>query len=551
MGRSTAAAALASLGRIGRRYGPGLGARKLALLAALSRSRLSTAGHVRRLHELLCFLDAYPDDLQVRARARNILQSFQRRADLRRHRAALAGSGIAGTDTPYRFFWPTAQWISRAWPGALSIERDDPEHARAILDALPQLLALPQAELLRRVDKPTLAVLDRLRPRRMTDADYFISLVEAMAGDEFTREAFFDRIDPPFVLHPGPSTPERTTARFDRLPVHPQRDPPRGARPDLREEVRRPPRRVSSLSAAQARTLIRVARISMVTRERDLAAFQFANSFDACFVDDGQGLAFALVGMLPERRLLLPAFYGGLTLQNGVPIGYVGLDLLGRHAELSFNQFETFRGGGAARAFARFVAMTHHLFGCDRFSIEPYQLGHGNDEGIESGAWWFYHRFGFRPRAREGRRLAARELERIARKPGHRSSARSLRALARHHLFFSLDPAREAHLPRTTALLDAAARELRRFQQRDTADRAAAASTAARAWLGAAKLRPGAAQVFSQWAAVVLALSRRGRWSRRERAQLLRLIEAKAGASEREYLRRLQRHHRLRNTLGC
>ena len=137
----------------------------------------------------------------------------------------------------------------------------------------------------------------------------------------------------------------------------------------------------------------------MITRERDLAAFQYADPRDAFLVDDGDGLAFALVGMLPERRLLLPAVYGGLTLQNGVPIGYVQLDLLGRHAELSFNQFETFRDGGSARAFARFVAVTHHLFGCDGFSIEPYQLGQGNEEGIESGAWWFYHRFGFRPHA--------------------------------------------------------------------------------------------------------------------------------------------------------
>jgi len=551
VGRSTAAAALASLGRIGRRYGPGLGARKLTLLATLSRSRLSTAGHVRRLHELLCFLDAYPDDRRVRARARNMLQSFQRRADLRRHRAALAGSGIAGTDTPYRFFWPTANWISRTWPGALTIDREDPEHAQAILDALPQLLEPAQAELLRRREKPTLEVFDELRPRGLTDADYFISLVAAMPGDDNTREAFFDRIDPPFILGPGRSTPERTTAHFDRLPLHAQSDPLHLARPELRNEARRPPRRMSRLGVADAETLIRIARISMITRERDLAVFQYADARDAFLVDDGQGLSFALVGMSPEHRLMLPAVYGGLTLQNGAPIGYVQLDLLGRHAELSFNQFETFRGGGAARVFARFVAMTHHLFGCDRFSIEPYQLGHGNDEGIESGAWWFYHRFGFRPRAREGRRLAAREFERIARNPSYRSSARSLREMARHHLFFSLDPARDAHLPRTTGLLAAAAREVRRFPQRDAAERAAAASKAARAWLGAGRLRRDAARMISHWAGLVLALARHGRWSRAERKSLLRIVVAKAGPSEREYLRRLQRHQRLRDTLEC
>ena len=297
--------------------------------------------------------------------------------------------------------------------------------------------------------------------------------------------------------------------------------------------------------------LIRVARVSMITRERDLAAFQYADPRDAFLVDDGEGLAFALVGMLPERRLLLPAVYGGLSLQNGVPIGYVQLDLLGRHAELSFNQFETFRDGGAARVFARLVAMTHHLFGCDQFSIEPYQLGHGNEEGIESGAWWFYQRFGFRPQALQARRIAARELERIAKNRRYRSSPRSLQALARSHVFFSLDPARNASLPRTTEVVAAAARELKRFAQRDASARTAAATEAARAWLGAGKLRPQAFRMLSQWAGVVLALSRRGRWSRQERKKLLQLIEAKAGSSEREYLRQLMRHDRIRDALGC
>ena len=551
MGRSNAAAALASLGHIGRRYGPGLGTRKLALLATLSRFRLSNAGQVRRLHELLSFLDAYPDDRRVRARVRAMLDSFHRRPDLRRNRASLAGSGIAGTETPYRFYWPTALWISQVWPGALRIDREDPEHAQAILDALPQLLAPPQAELIRRLQQPTLVVLDQVRPRGLTDADFFISLIAAMPGDDFSREAFFDRIDPPFILEPGRSTPERTTARFDRLPLRAQRSALRGARPDLRQEARRHPRRVSRLAAAAAMELIRVARVSMITRERDLAAFQYADPRDAFLVDDGEGLAFALVGMLPERRLLLPAVYGGLSLHNGVPIGYVQLDLLGRHAELSFNQFETFRDGGAARVFARLVAMTHHMFGCDQFSIEPYQLGHGNEEGIESGAWWFYQRFGFRPQALQARRIAARELERIAKNRRYRSSPRSLQALARSHVFFSLDPARNASLPRTTEVMAAAARELKRFAQRDASARMAAATEAARTWLGASKLRPQAFRMLSRWAGVVLALSRRGRWSRQERKKLLLLIEVKAGSSERDYQRLLMRHDRIRDALGC
>ncbi len=480
-----------------------------------------------------------------------MLRGFRRRADLRRHRASLAGSGIAGTDTPYRFFWPSARWISLTWPGALRIDGSEPEYAQAILDALPRLLEPAQSEFLRRVPNPSLAVIDTLRPAGLTDADWFIGLIAAMPGDDAAREAFFDRIDPPFVLATGATTPERTTARFDTGAVHPQRTPPRGPRPDLRREARRPPRRVRKLGRGDAEQLIRVARGSMATRERDLAAFQFANPRDAFVVEDGGGLAFGFVGMSPERRLLLPAVYGGLTLQNGVPIGYVQLDLLGRHCELSFNQFETFRDGGAGRAFARLVAAARQVFGSDSFSIEPYQLGEDNDEGIDSGAWWFYYRLGFRPRAVAAQRLARREADRAAADGRYRSSPQRLRALSRWHLFYSLEPGRPARLPRVAELHAAATRELTRFSGREPADRAAAASAAAGAWLGAGKLSRGAGSALRSWAPLVLALSQHGRWSRAERRQLLALIAAKAGTSEREYLRCLARHRRLRAILDC
>ena len=87
-------------------YSPGAAARKITLLRALSRARLATPAAVLRLHEHLCFLRAYPDDRRVLAAADRLLKSFAARPDLRRHRAALAGSGIAGSDLHDRFFWP-------------------------------------------------------------------------------------------------------------------------------------------------------------------------------------------------------------------------------------------------------------------------------------------------------------------------------------------------------------------------------------------------------------------------------------------------------------
>jgi hypothetical protein len=93
-----------------------------------------------------------------------------------------------------------------------------------------------------------------------------------------------------------------------------------------------------------------------VTRARSLEAFSFADARDAWLVDDGDGLAFAFVGVVPERRHAVASYYGGLTLRNGVPIGYHQADVVGRGAALSFNTFDTFRGGEAAFTFGRWLA---------------------------------------------------------------------------------------------------------------------------------------------------------------------------------------------------
>jgi len=135
----------------------------------------------------------------------------------------------------------------------------------------------------------------------------------------------------------------------------------------------------------------------MITRGRDLDAFEHAYDRDVRLVDCGQGLQFACFGVVPERRLLLEAVYGFLTLKNGVPIGYFLLGTLFRSSEVAFNVFETYRSAESGFIYSRALAMVRRLFGSDTFVVPPYQLGHNNPEALQSGAWWFYYKRGFRP----------------------------------------------------------------------------------------------------------------------------------------------------------
>jgi hypothetical protein len=536
------------------RFGPGCAEPKLRLLQRLARTPLRRARDVMRLHETLCFLRAYPDDERIDALVTRLLARFERRADLRRFRAELAHTGIAGTVLWFPFFWPSAQWIANRWPARLRFDRSDTEAGDSLTRALPLLVTAAEATALRELRLPGYRAIDRLRGA-LTDATFLVRRVAAMPGDSFTREAFYDAINPSCELLPGRSgagaTPSRTLDHHARAPSALQREPLRRGRPDLRAEIDRPPQTLRTLSAAQGERMIDLARRAMATRQRDLDAFAYGNARDVWLVDDGDGLAFALIGVIPERRAPVAAIYGALTLRNGVPIGYVQADLVGHACALSFNTFDTFRGAESAHCFGRLLAALHTAFGAATFSIEPYQLGQGNDEALVSGAWWFYFNLGFRPHDTGVRRLARRELARRRRDPAHRSSPDTLRRLAVSHLHFARDPAHVAVVPPLAALGLRVAKHLARHG----ADREAAlerCADLARRRCGlppSTALSPAQRRVWQQWGALLVLAAGLPRWPRPQKRALIALVNAKALASEREYVLRLAAHTRLQRAL--
>ena len=537
--------ALLQLERLRLQFDAAAALRKLALVQQLARIELRSAGAVLRLHEILCFMHAYPDNQAVAARVRSLLARFARRADLRAHRDKLADSGIAGTAIHYRFFAGQAQWLAAHWPGQLRLDRCDAGTETRIAAALPALLTPVERYALVELHRPGYAALDRLRGRRETDASFVLRRVVAMPGNSFTREAFVDAIDASMVLAPGSTSPSRSAAFFAPAPKNIGAPDPRPGRPDLRREIGRAPRSVRRLLLPDAQAAVDLARSAMVTRARSLEVFSFADARDAWLVDDGQGLAFVLIGVEPERRHALAAHYGGLALRNGVPVAYLQSDIVGRSAALSFNTFETFRGAEAGYLFARWLAALHRVFACSTFSIEPYQLGQDNDEALDSGAWWFYAKLGFAPRAPETRALMRAEQASMRRRPARRSSRRTLERLATTHLFFDIGAAQPLVSLAELGLQCGAA-----LAALAGSDRERAIDMLSDRLLGECQLaqppRWSAAQ-REAWRRLVpvLALLKAGDWSFGERRALPDLARAKAGPSERDFVRAWLAHDRL------
>ncbi len=82
--------------------------------------------------------------------------------------------------------------------------------------------------------------------------------------------------------------------------------------------------------------------------------------------------------------------------------------------EVGFNTFYTYRQGETAWIYARALRCLSALTGATTISVYPYQIGQNNEEGIDSGAFWFYRKLGFRSGSRDLEQLARREEGKIA-----------------------------------------------------------------------------------------------------------------------------------------
>jgi len=552
--QSPATRALGRLKRIRAEYGEGRARQKLELIEQLSKARLPRGSAVLALHEVLLFLRAYPDDASVLARVERELARFERRADLRRFREELACSGVAGTPTDYPFFPATAAWLALRFGKRLSVDWDCFDKEELLLERLALFALWAETPALDELDLSAREWVRRLKSADESDAQFLVKRIAALPVDAFCRERFHEEIDLPMRLAWGPGSPSRTHARWPVEKTVFQTRSLQRPRPDLRREVLIPPISVREVSLEEGERLVEMARDAMVTRSRDLDAFMHGDARDVRLIDCGENLQFACIGVKPERRLLLESVYGFLTLKNGIPIGYVLCSALMGSSEIAYNVFDTYRGAEAAHVYSRVLAMVRALFGTDTFTIYPYQLGHENDEGLKSGAWWFYQKLGFRARERGVLRLMQRELARMKRDPARRSSIATLKILAAHNVYLDLEAQRDdvigifplAHVgERVIAML------AKRFgSDREAAVRVLSQEAASRLQTPAWERLPAEErQACERWAPLVACLEDLERWTAAERSALFEVMRAKGGRRESEFVAKFDAHAKLRATL--
>lgn len=532
---------------------------KSELLELLARRQIHSAPMLKRLHDVLLYLQAFPDNAAVRRASTAGLAAFGGRiaALTRAQRERLDDSGIVGTAVYYEYSFESARWLSGRfgeaveidWPRFTSPERLDPLLLNIITPAEQQTF-----------DEAEIGTEEWIRMAKgaATGSDLNWLLRHCAGGGVPARiwGQLYDAAEVPLVWDLGAGRGARTRNRYAAGRSGYRRRGMRILEGSAGALIARPLRAITHLDARRAQSVLDVVRAALLARHREVYAMQHANPREVYLADVGRGVQIAVLGVVPERRLSLETNYGYTLFSNGVPIGYGGVTPLFHQNNTGINIFSEFRRSEAAFLYAQVLRMAHTLFGSNRFVVNPYQFGADNPEALASGAFWFYYRLGFRPVEPEVRRLAADARAKIRKRRAYRTPAEVLVELASCDLHLELPGARAgqyfdeswlgiiaAAVTRSLAEgapgqrrrgLRGSVRELSRTLGIDDID----------AWSASQRT------AFEHLVPVVSLIDDLESWPLGARRKLGALMRAKGGHAERDFAVRLRAHDQFRSALA-
>ena len=549
---------VAALRACANRFGGKQAARKSALLRECAGCALTDPEPLLAYHDCLLFLLAYPESAALLADARRELARVAAAARVMietgpaRVRAKLANSGVAWAPMTIAFGYDVARWLAERHPLHAEVDSFADDGA-----ALPALLrhALPplEFEMLAADDVASEDFLVTASAgHRGTRLQWLVAQIAALPCPEGLREHLFDALKAFITINPGAAALSRTFVRglaartfFHRGDLLRRVDP----QALIGVPLAPPPK----LSSAQRAHLLDAGRAMLASLGRETDAISAAEPAGVEYHALGRGVTIALYTMAPGRRLPLDSHVGFMLFKNSIPVGYGGgWPFLGT-SKIGVNVFAPFRGGESAFLFCQVLRVYAQRFGVDHFVAEPSQFGGGNREGLESGAFWFYYRLGFRPVAPRLAALAADEFARMQRTPGYRPLLPVLRRFTRSDIELRLDPSSPARPACDPAELSASVSAW--LTARFHGDRAKAAAFATHTVAQALGVRDTTCWPESERAAfeaLCLLFARipgLAQWPARDKARLVALSRAKGG-NEYRYFDLLQKHPRLHAALA-
>jgi hypothetical protein len=551
------------------RFGHGEAARVVAVLNRLDAVRFADPPSLIRFHEALLFLRAFPQGPAVVRTTERVLNSFHKKVEALHKGAAdmddfdtFEVSGIAGTQMEDTLSFDVARWLVKHMPGKVEIAWNNYEPGRELGTTGPRFMPLLEDDAFVEADTPWRQCLEAASGedarKRNATLSWLIARFEQLTLPAQQKAELYEslRIPVRWNLENSVITRTRNWKPVRNFFYHSERDHTAlisRSEVSLSAELARRPPQLTKLSRTQGEAIMDLIREVMLVRYRELYGTTLGDPRSVVRADVGRGVTIYLWNLPPGRRLPLRAYVAGLTLKNGVPINYIEAIGLCEWMEVGFNTFYTFRGGEAGWIYAQVLRCLCHLMGTTCVSVYPYQLGHDNEEAIESGAFWFYRKLGFRPGRADLRELVAREEKKIAADPKYRTPARTLKRLAAGHVFYEL-PGSEVGAWDSLSTRNIGMRVNRRMARDFGGDAGLMREHSRRALeqmlgVSTASWTPLEKAAFENHALILTDVRGLRAWKREEKEDLLQIIRAKGKPDEMLYLHLMQQLARLKRAL--
>jgi hypothetical protein len=542
-----------------RHFGVDNGERTEKLLTRVAQRRFRGIDALIRFHEALLFIRSHPQSPAAFRSAEDQLLTFSGRV----HEIRLSGSdltpsdyiensGIAGTVISGTFSYAIVSWLVARHRARVSSDWKMHEKPERLGATLPRFLPLLYEESLVEANIPYIAWLRAaLGGEKPPDVKWLVRRFERLDLSERQKSELFDSLEIRTQWDLGDSRASRTRNMRKVRKVFYHTGPlVRRSEVSLDKEFQAPPFELKKLSPREGRAAQDMLRDTTTVRYRELYGITHGDPLSVVRADVGRGVEIFLWGLPPERRLPLRAYHAGFTLKNGVPINYIEGITICERMEIGFNTFYTYREGESAWVYAIVLRLLNQLAGVTCISIDPYQIGFHNEEAIESGAFWFYRKLGFRPTRPELGRLMEAQEKKIASDPGYRTPASVLRRLSAGNIVYEAPGSAQGDWDRFAVRnlgLAVQRRMAREFNGSAQMIMTSSSSEVERALgMETARLNVSERRAFADLALVLALIPDLATWTEPEKKKVMQIIRAKAGIDESRYARLLQGHARLR-----
>jgi len=417
-------------------FSPEVTKEKIELLKKCAEVKLNATARIKHYHNQLLFLCTYPENEAIQLLAQEemnrLCEAVISLNDQNKER--LSKTGIAFTETQGTFSFAIMKWLATQFPEEISLHSFDDEgvHPKVIFK---YCLNEMEFELIGDQGLSKLKWLQRASgtKNKQDNLKWMLSSIEELRLNPLLGEQLFESLKLYITINPLNPQFSRSFGTIG------QKDPHYHSKGLLKkfnelELINRklPPEK--KLSSDQRESILKAARVSLVLLNRETDPITYGTADGIKVFDLEHGLSIALFSIKPQLRLPIESYIGFMMFKNGYPMSYGGGWLFGKRSLIGINIFEAFRGGESAFVFAQLLRTYKQAFGAEQFEVEPYQYGKNNPEGLQSGAFWFYHRFGFRPTDEELFKLAEEEYENKIKSKGYRSPIHILRQFTKSNL---------------------------------------------------------------------------------------------------------------------